>query len=175
MSYGNWPFPDTFRAVKYVGVILRGVVLPGLTLLSALFGGGCDRSSGRLESQGTNIVILSEANFQSEVIASKTPVLVDFWAPWCAPCRSLSPIVDAIADDFAGRAKVAKVNVDDAPALAERYGIQGIPTLLYFRDGRVLDQVMGGAAKGELAGKLDTLILESKSSAVTSAFVSTNR
>lgn len=161
--------------MKRKGAVVGRFALPGAMLLSLLLGGGCGRSSSGLEAHGTNIVVLSEENFQSEVIASKTPVLVDFWAPWCAPCRTISPIVGEIADEFAGRAKVAKVNVDDAPALAERYGIQGIPTLLYFRDGRVVDQVMGGAAKGDLAGKLEKVILESQPTVAGSALVSTNR
>ena len=135
-------------------------------LVAAVVGSGCGKSSDRPEANATNVVILSEANFQNEVIAAPQPVLVDFWAPWCGPCRTIGPIVNELAKDFDGRAKVAKVNVDDAPALAQRFGIQGIPTLLIFRDGRVVDQVTGVVPKRELTAKLDKVIAESgKSSA----------
>lgn len=148
-------------------VIVWMLVLPAVLLVSLLAGGGCDRASSRVDSHGTNIIVLSEKNFQDEVIASKVPVLVDFWAPWCGPCRSIAPVVNELADDFAGRAKVAKVNVDEASALAQKYGIQAIPTFLYFRGGRVVDQVMGGAPKRDLAAKLDKLISESTAAGST--------
>ena len=135
-------------------------------LVAAVVGSGCGKSSDRPEANATNVVILSEANFQNEVIAAPQPVLVDFWAPWCGPCRTIGPIVNELAKDFDGRAKVAKVNVDDAPALAQRFEIQGIPTILIFRDGRVVDQVTGVVPKRELTAKLDKVIAESgKSSA----------
>ena len=147
------------------------LVLPAVLLISMLAGGGCGKSTARSEAHATNVVILSEVNFQNEVIAASQPVLVDFWAPWCGPCRTIGPIVNELAKDFDGRAKVAKVNVDDAPALAQRFGIQGIPTMLIFRDGRVVDQVTGVVPKRELTAKLDKVIAESgKSSAA-----STNR
>lgn len=165
MSVGNWRFPATLPFMKRNVVIVWMLVLPSVLLVSLLAGGGCDRASSRADAHGTNIVILSEKNFQDEVIAAKVPVLVDFWAPWCGPCRSIAPLVNELADDFAGRARVAKVNVDEASALAQKYGIQAIPTFLYFRDGRVVDQVMGGAPKRELAAKLDKLIAESAKSA----------
>ena len=135
-------------------------------LVAAVVGSGCGKSSDRPEANATNVVILSEANFQNEVIAAPQPVLVDFWAPWCGPCRTIGPIVNELAKDFDGRAKVAKVNVDDAPALAQRFGIQGIPTILICRDGRVVDQVTGVVPKRELTAKLDKVIADSgKSSA----------
>lgn len=152
-------------------VVMWMLVLPAVLFISMLAGGGCGKSSARPEAHATNVVILSEANFQSEVIAASQPVLVDFWAPWCGPCRTIGPIVNELAKDFDGRAKVAKVNVDDAPALAQRFGIQGIPTMLIFWNGRVVDQVTGVVPKRELTAKLDKVIAESgKSSAA-----STNR
>ena len=144
------------------------LVLPAVLLISLLAGGGCEKSPARSEAHATNVVILSEANFQNEVIAASQPVLVDFWAPWCGPCRTIGPMVNELAKDFDGRAKVAKVNVDDAPALAQRFGIQGIPTLLIFWDGRVVDQVTGGVPKRELAAKLDQVIAESGRSGAAS-------
>lgn len=156
-------------------VMVWMLVLPTVLLFSILAGGGCDGSSGRAELHATNVVVLSEANFQNEVIASPKPVLVDFWAPWCGPCRAIGPVVNELAQDFDGRAKVAKVNVDEAPGLAQRFGIQAIPTLLIFKDGRVVDQVMGATSKRDLAAKLDKVIAESTQPSGKNAAVSTNR
>ena len=142
-------------------VVVWMLVLPVVLFISMLAGGGCGKSSAHSEAHVTNVVILSEANFQNEVIAASKPVLVDFWAPWCGPCRTIGPIVNELATDFEGRAIVAKVNVDDAPVLAQRFGIQGIPTLLIFQDGRVVDQVTGVVPKRELTAKLDKVIAES--------------
>ena len=156
-------------------VMVWMLVLPTVLLFSILAGGGCDGSSGRADLHATNVVVLSEANFQNEVISSPKPVLVDFWAPWCRPCRAIGPVVNELALDFDGRAKVAKVNVDEAPGLAQRFGIQAIPTLLIFKDGRVVDQVMGAASKRDLAAKLDKVIAESTQQSGENATVSTNR
>ena len=100
---------------------------------------------------------INEANFESEVLQSKQPVLVDFWADWCGPCKMLAPVLDEIATEQAGRAKVAKVNVDTNPALAARYGIQSIPTLLYFAGGEVQDQTIGVTGKRVIVSKLEKL------------------
>ena len=100
---------------------------------------------------------ITEANFQNEVLQSAQPVLVDFWAEWCGPCKMLAPVVDEIALEQAGRVKVAKINVDSNPGLAERYGIQSIPALLYFVGGGVRDQTVGVQSKRAIAAKLDKL------------------
>ena len=100
---------------------------------------------------------VDEANFESEVLQSNQPVLVDFWAEWCGPCKMLSPAVDEIAFEQAGRVKVAKVNVDCNPGLAARFGIQSIPTLLYFVGGEVRDQTIGVQSKRAIAAKLEKL------------------
>lgn len=121
---------------------------------------GCGDSS-RHSASGTsaaNLVILTEANFQAEVLSSSQPVLVDFWATWCVPCKVIAPVVAEIATEFQGRAKVAKLDVDTAPALAQKYGIQSIPALLFFKDGKVIDQSVGVVSKRELQGKLDKLL-----------------
>jgi len=100
---------------------------------------------------------INEANFGSEVLQSRQPVLVDFWAEWCGPCKMIAPLLDEIATEQAGRVKVAKVNVDTNPVLAARYGIQSIPTLLYFVDGEVRDQTIGVTGKRVIVSKLEKL------------------
>lgn len=98
-----------------------------------------------------NLLEITEANFQAEVLDSPIPVLVDFWATWCAPCRMLTPTVEKIAGTFAGRAKVGKVDVDSNQGLAERYNVRGIPTLLLFKGGVVVEQSMGAASEEAIA------------------------
>lgn len=101
---------------------------------------------------------VTDANFEAEVLQSLVPVLVDFWAQWCPPCRMLSPVVDEIATEKAGTAKVAKVNVDDNPELTRRFKVQSIPLLLFFKDGEVKDQLLGATNKKTLLNKLEALI-----------------
>src|SRR5687767_8972693 len=102
-------------------------------------------------------IAINETNFETEVLKSTQPVLVDFWAEWCGPCKMLAPTLDEIATEQAGRVKVAKVNIDESPALAARFGIQSIPTLLYFVDGEVRNQTIGVAGKKAITSKLETL------------------
>ena len=103
---------------------------------------------------------LNESNFDREVLQSTLPVVVDFWAEWCGPCKMLAPALDEIACDLQGQAVVAKVNVDDQPALAARFRIQGIPTLLYFSGGELRDQIVGVAGKKTIVAKLAALQTE---------------
>ena len=105
-----------------------------------------------------NIVTLSQANFDAEVLKSKVPVLVDFWAEWCGPCKMIAPVLDELADDFAGKAKIGKVNIDHEQGLAGEYGIRAIPTLLVFKDGAVAEQLVGAKGKKDLANSLNKAI-----------------
>ncbi len=100
---------------------------------------------------------INEANFEGEVLKSNVPVLVDFWAEWCGPCKMLAPVLDEIAAEESGRVKVAKVNVDDHPELAARYGIRSIPTLLYFADGKLRHQTVGVISKKAIVSRLSAM------------------
>src|ERR1041385_52710 len=101
---------------------------------------------------------ITQANFQTEVLESSQPVVVDFWASWCGPCKMLAPALDEIAAEHAGQFKVAKVNVDENPELAERFGIRSIPTLLYFSGGEVREQTVGVVGKHAIVSKLQSLV-----------------
>ena len=106
-----------------------------------------------------NIVTLGESNFPSEVVKSNVPVLVDFWAVWCGPCKMIAPILDELADEFGARIKIGKVNVDENQSLATEYGIRAIPTLLLFNNGEVVDQVVGMKSKRELQQMLQRVAI----------------
>ncbi len=104
---------------------------------------------------GANTLTFTDATFDQDVLSSEVPVLVDFWAEWCGPCRMMSPTVDAVASDYAGKAKVGKLNVDDNGGTAMRYNIRGIPTLLLFKGGRIVEQRVGAVGKSEVQKMLD--------------------
>ena len=105
-----------------------------------------------------SIVTLTEDNFEAEVINSDVPVLVDFWAEWCGPCKMIGPVLDQVASEIGDGAKIGKVNVDDNQALAGKYGVRSIPLLLFFKDGEIKDQVVGaGTPKDALVEKLNSL------------------
>ena len=100
---------------------------------------------------------LTDSNFQNEVLDNDQPVLVDFWAAWCGPCRAIAPTIEQLADDFDGRAKIGKVDVDQNQQTAMQYNVRSIPTLLFFKNGEVVDQLVGAAPKKVLAEKLESL------------------
>ena len=99
---------------------------------------------------------VTETNFDSEVLQSTQPVIVDFYADWCGPCKMIAPALEEIAAELNGRVKVAKVNVDEQPALAQRYHVQSLPTLLYFQNGEVVNQTIGATSKKNILGKLSS-------------------
>ena len=101
-----------------------------------------------------HIVTLTSTNFESEVKRPGAPILVDFWAEWCGPCRMVAPVLEDLAEKYAGKVRVGKVNVDDESTLAGRYGIQSIPTLLLFKDGKVVDQYIGATTRDVLVKML---------------------
>ena len=97
-----------------------------------------------------NVMAFTDANFDQEVLQSDIPVLVDFWATWCAPCKAIAPLVDTVADEYAGKVKVGKVNVDENQATPGKFGVRGIPTLILFKGGAVVDQIVGAVPKSQL-------------------------
>ena len=101
--------------------------------------------------------IITDANF-SEVLNTDMPVLVDFWATWCGPCRALAPVIEELAAEYEGKVVVGKCNVDDCDDLPMNYGIRSIPTLLFFKNGELVDKVVGAASKGDIAAKLNALL-----------------
>lgn len=104
---------------------------------------------------GKNVHSVNDLNFDREVISSDVPVLVDFTATWCGPCRQIAPLVDQLADEYAGRAKVVKLDIDESPSTAQKYRIRGVPTILVFKSGQVVQQQVGMAPKTVLASMLE--------------------
>jgi thioredoxin 1 len=103
----------------------------------------------------SNIVVLTQENFAKEVLETPKPILVDFWAEWCNPCRALTPILDELAGEYDGRVRIGKVNIDDQQELAAQYSIQSIPTLLLFNQGQVTEQIVGLRSKRDLKARFD--------------------
>jgi thioredoxin 1 len=104
---------------------------------------------------GTNTLNFTEAGWDTEVLKSDQPVLVDFWATWCGPCRAMTPIIDQLATDYAGKARIGKLNVDENPQVAARYQVRGIPTMLLFKNGALVASKVGSTNKGELQKLID--------------------
>ncbi|HPR16997.1 MAG TPA: thioredoxin [Candidatus Cloacimonadota bacterium] len=104
------------------------------------------------------LIEVNQDQFEQEVLQSDLPVLVDLWAPWCGPCKALSPTVDALAEEYEGKLKVCKVNIDSSPSIAAKYSVMSIPTLLIFKDGEVKGQIIGLVSKEKIVGKFSDLL-----------------
>jgi thioredoxin 1 len=105
-----------------------------------------------------NVAEISDADFEAEVLKSSLPVLVDFWAPWCGPCKSIAPVLEEIARDFAGKLKIVKVNVDENPKTPTSYNVKGIPNLVFFKGGKVVEQVIGAVPKDQLLNAINKIL-----------------
>ena len=108
-------------------------------------------------NNGTAVMEVNESNFDSEVTKSDATVLVDFWAPWCGPCKMIAPVLDEIAKEKAGAVKIAKVNIDDNQSLSVKYNVRAIPALLFFKNGQLRDQVIGMTSKKDLLSRLEAI------------------
>ena len=105
-----------------------------------------------------SIQAVEDASFEREVLQSPTPVLIDFWAPWCGPCRAIAPVVEELAKEYAGKLKVVKMNVDENPQTPSRYGVRGIPNLILFKGGQVKEQIIGAVPKTQLVKAITSVV-----------------
>lgn len=110
------------------------------------------------EKISTGVIEINDKNFGDEVLKYSSPVLVDFWAPWCGPCRLIAPVTEKLAEEYAGRLKFCKLNVDDNPQMASRYQVMSIPKLLFFRDGQVVDEIIGAVPESALRSKVESVL-----------------
>lgn len=104
------------------------------------------------------VLQVTDASFEADVLKSDVPVLIDFWAPWCGPCRAIAPLVEELAGEYAGKVKIAKMNVDDNPQVPSRYGVRSIPNLLLFKGGQVKDQIVGAVPKSTLVKAINQVV-----------------
>lgn len=132
-------------------------------LLNKILGNnGSQSSNDGAPADGPVPIHVTDNEFEELVLGSEMPVIVDFWAPWCMPCRMIAPVLEKMAVEYDGRAIIAKVNTDENPKWAIQYGVQGIPTLLFVRDGEAVDRLVGVSPAGQIKQRLDQLLLAEK-------------
>jgi thioredoxin 1 len=142
--------------LKHIGQlrVFGGVLLTGMLTLLA----GCGSNSAAMNESTANVKHITDGEFDTEVLQSSQPVVVDCYATWCGPCRQLAPIVESLAEEYSGKVKFVKVNVDDSPKVSQKFQIQAIPTLLFFKDGKLESTSVGLRGKAELTTRLDNLL-----------------
>ncbi|KAK4804018.1 hypothetical protein SAY86_003835 [Trapa natans] len=149
------------RLLEFRGLRIRPVSVTR-SLQSVSHGARRSRSSGTIacEAQDTAVGVspVTEGTWQSLVLESESPVLVDFWAPWCGPCKMIDPLIDELAKQYAGKFKVYKVNTDESPGIATRYGIRSIPTVMIFKDGEKRDAIIGAVPKSTLTTTMEKFL-----------------
>jgi thioredoxin 1 len=133
-------------------LLLRSIPIAALVA----FGAATVSRPSEIQSVSDKIVHVTDDTFEDEVLKSSEPVLVDYWADWCGPCKMIAPVLDEIADEYAGRVKIAKLNIDENPNTPPRYGIRGIPTLMLFKDGEVEATKVGAVSKSQLTAFIDS-------------------
>ncbi|MBX7138154.1 MAG: thioredoxin [Oligoflexia bacterium] len=105
-----------------------------------------------------NVSEITDGNFDAEILKSKIPCLVDFWAPWCGPCKSIAPVLEELANEFAGKLRICKINVDDNPQTPTQYNVKGIPNLVFFKGGKVIEQIVGAVPKEQLVAAITRVL-----------------
>jgi thioredoxin 1 len=146
---GTWPLTANWR---------RGALCGMAMALLFCLASGCGGDSAAMNQSTANVKHITDAEFDAEVTRATLPVVADFYATWCGPCRQLAPTMDALADQYAGRIKFVKVNVDEAPKLAQRFQVEAIPTLLFFKAGKLAGTSVGLVSKADLIERLDLLL-----------------